>query len=313
MKNKMCFFAAGFLLFFVVAAAFFLYSEIDDKSNVEYTGVFFDNNYFNYAWGKSNIGCRITEDGYMEQYNLYDDVEGLKKVKITDEEMNRLKELATKVDPVIVETMNTVAEDGGTQVSFVWDYERKEYIELGTSMSSYSYNPTAYEFLDYVNKLSRKYIGESGRYSCESSYYVDFQYKELFQLKLIKAGETTSAGGLVINRYGEMLEFCKNCKMEDIKMRIIDNNTLTTFLTEVEKLSPSASSSIKIEPLDYDVYVFVYYRDGSSYIRGIIPVGETLLLSKDEKQVIDFFKEQYNQLIPDGKHKDFFDNVKLRE
>ena len=107
-----------------------------------------------------------------------------------------------------------------------------------------------------------------------------------------------------------MVEYSKYDKMKDIKIGTIDNDTLTTFLTEVEKLSLHDYSTPNIEPLDYDAYVFTYYGRGGS-ITGIIPVGATLLLSEDEKQVIDFFKEQYNKLIPNGRYNDFFDNVKL--
>ena len=316
----------GLILLIVAAILFLSANETSYKDNIKKLTTFYEDiRYTSDSKGNPRTcGCRILKDGTMEEFDTERPTTfKLQGVKLSDEEMQKLKELSEKVESTIVHHNNCFVIMGHAYESHRGAlYSSDGKISLGSSMDVCSYNPTAFEFLEYVQELYNKYI-PNGNYICGEHYYENS--REPFILGMVKKDSKILYKTLSISEDGEILEYSMYDKVEDFKRAKIDNLELHKFSREVvyETIIPNYGyeNIIFIEELfdfDSDSYVLIYSspnrinreQGGWNGIYKYVPIGESLELSEDEKKIVNFYAEQYKKLIPDGEFVEFFESIK---
>ena len=262
-------------------------------------------------------GCRILMDGTMEEYSTESRTVGLKSAKLSAEEMQKLKDLASNVENKTVSNFNCMIINGTVYYSKSGALypTSKNRIELGQTYNACSYNPTAYDFLEYVRELYAKYI-QDGNYSCGGSYYSNSY--DIFTLAMVEENNPDFYHTLLVSDKGEMLEFSKYNGEKNFKKASISQSEMTNFLAKVNDLKlPELKYEESFQNdenlyFDQNTYILEFALSKRGYDIGInraIPFDEKIELTEDEKFIINFYAEKYIELIPDGELVDFFKQI----
>lgn len=260
-------------------------------------------------------GCRILMDGTMEEYSTESETFGLKRAKLSTEEMQKLKDLASDVKNEIVMDNNCLIINGGVYYSrFGVIYPTsKNSIELGRTYNVCYYNPTAFEFLEYVKELYLKHI-KNGNYACGFSYYSNSY--DVFTLAMVEKNNPNFYHTLLVSPSGKMLEFSKYDREENFKKASISQSEMTDFLAKVNDLKlPELKYEESFQNdenlyFDQNTYILEFALSKRGYDIGInkaIPFNEKTELTEDEKLIINFYAEKYMELIPEGEFVEFFE------
>lgn len=120
----------------------------------------FVHSYQNYAWGSSSHGYIIYNNGIIEEYNDFDNEKKLKKNKLTEDELEKLEELANKVqDEYKVDNRYQIC-DAGTTVNKIYNSKLNQWIILDKSGDTNGRNDSneSKEIKELVDRLYHKYI-----------------------------------------------------------------------------------------------------------------------------------------------------------
>lgn len=110
--------------------------------------------------GAKSYGFIIYNNGIIEEYNKFDNEKELKKNKLTKNELERLKELANKVqDEYKVDNKNQMS-DAGTTTNKIYNNKLNEWIILykGGDDNGSNDSETSKEIKELVDNLYEKYI-----------------------------------------------------------------------------------------------------------------------------------------------------------
>lgn len=130
--------------------------------NHKNSSVLFRFSHENYAWSPTSYGYSIYSNGIIEEYDDYNEDEELKKAKITNEELNKLKELANKVEDKYEKNDKIQLFDAGTSTRKIYSDRLGKWIILSKGGDSMGKNntETSIEILEFVEELKQKYLGE---------------------------------------------------------------------------------------------------------------------------------------------------------
>lgn len=143
-----------FIMLIVIISAFILINK--NKKEL------FIYSYRNSAWGYRNYGYIIYTDGTIKEYDYADESRELKSAKISQEELNSLKELANEVDDEYEKDNSMVIYDAGLTTEEIYNSKTKRWIVLskwGDAMGSNN-SEEAKKILKIVHELYNKYLDE---------------------------------------------------------------------------------------------------------------------------------------------------------
>lgn len=119
-------------------------------------------NYINYAWGHFESNLEIYDNGLMIYTANSDEEETKKKIKISNEELNKLKNLSLLVqDNYTLKKSDLVMFDVGSTTTEIYNKKIGKWIKLSYSAdggySGYNESEETKKILDLVDDLTEKY------------------------------------------------------------------------------------------------------------------------------------------------------------
>ena len=144
------------IILIILAILLFLNQNTNNNGRI-----LFKSSYYNNAWEPTNYGYYIYSKGVIEEFDEYNKTRKLKSAKITDEELNQLKELANtiedKEDNAKNETNSSVASikpsDSGYYRRLIYSDRLAKWVKLNSS-------ETGKKISELTNQLHDKYLGE---------------------------------------------------------------------------------------------------------------------------------------------------------
>ena len=138
----------------IVTLAIFIFKNTGKK--------LYAKNHINYAWGYFESNLEIYDNGLMIYTTNSDEEETKKKVKISNEELNELKNLSLLVkDNYTLKKSDFVMFDGGSTTKEIYNKKIGEWIKLSYfadgSRSGYNESEETKKILDFVDGLTEKY------------------------------------------------------------------------------------------------------------------------------------------------------------
>lgn len=140
----------------------FVYLNIKDNINTKNASILFESSYQNYAWKYQSYGYYIYSNGYIKEYDDYDNNKKLKSAKISEEELAQLKELAKTVEDKYEKSTIPGTRDGGTFTKRIYNENLSKWVILSKFGDSMGNNPTetSEEILKLTDQLYEKYLKE---------------------------------------------------------------------------------------------------------------------------------------------------------
>lgn len=139
--------------------------------------VIFINSHDNYAWAPVSYGYKIYDNGIIEEYNEYNNDKELKRAKISNEELAKLKELADSVEFKYTKKLNPesilhpdsfagamkVMWDAGVTEKKIYNSKKSKWITLYEYGDTMGYNDTEYtkEIIELTEQLYEKYLADN--------------------------------------------------------------------------------------------------------------------------------------------------------
>lgn len=139
--------------------------------------VIFINSHENYAWSPVSYGYKIYNNGIIEEYDEYDNEEELKRAKISNEELMKLKELADSVEADYTKKLNPqsilnpnsfaaameVMWDAGVTEKKIYNNKEDKWITLYQYGDTMGYNNTeeTKEIIELTEQLYEKYLKDN--------------------------------------------------------------------------------------------------------------------------------------------------------
>lgn len=143
--------------------------------NINNNQIIFVNSYENNAWAPASYGYRIYANGTIEEYDNYDSDTQLKKAKISNEDLKKLKKLANLVNSNYINGINpeslfhpansitvifSEASDAGLTEKKVYNDKEEKWIVLYQCGNIMGYNDTeeTWEIIELTEQLYKKYL-----------------------------------------------------------------------------------------------------------------------------------------------------------
>lgn len=139
--------------------------------------VIFINSHDNYAWEPVSYGYKIYDNGIIEEYDKYDNDDELKRAKISNEELTKLKELADSVESNYTKKLNPesilhpnsfagameVMWDAGVTEKKIYNNKENKWITLYEYGDTMGYNNTeeTKEIIELTEQLYEKYLEDN--------------------------------------------------------------------------------------------------------------------------------------------------------
>lgn len=139
--------------------------------------VIFINSHDNYAWNPVSYGYKIYDNGIIEEYDEYNNDEELKRAKISNEELAKLKELADSVESKYTKKLNPqsilhpdsfagameVMWDSGVTEKKIYNSQKSKWITLYEYGDTMGYNDTeeTKEIIELTEQLYEKYLADN--------------------------------------------------------------------------------------------------------------------------------------------------------
>lgn len=120
----------------------------------------FIHSYLNNSSTYESYGYIIYDDGTIEEYDSVNKNRDLKKLKITAEELDKLKDLSTRVKDEFVIDTSMILYDSGMTTNQIYNSQTQEWILLsmwGDTIGSNS-SKEAQAITLFINELYQKYL-----------------------------------------------------------------------------------------------------------------------------------------------------------
>lgn len=126
------------------------------KSN----SILFKSTYMNAAWTPTSYGYLIYSNGIIKEYDDYNEDKDLKSAKITNEELNKLKELANIVEDKYEKDDRFQMFDAGVSTKEIYSETLERWVVLSKSGDTMGRNntETSEEILNLIAELYNKYL-----------------------------------------------------------------------------------------------------------------------------------------------------------
>lgn len=122
--------------------------------------VLFKSSFTNFAWEPISDGYIIYSNGIIKEYDDYNKNKELKSAKISNEELERLKELANKVEDNYKEDDSIKMRDFGVHTSKIYSKRLKKWIKLSSfgDMNGNNKTEESQEILNLTQEIYDKYL-----------------------------------------------------------------------------------------------------------------------------------------------------------
>lgn len=127
MKRK--YFIFGMIIFITIIFII-IFSIIMFKANKNNKQILYRCSYVNYAWGTTDYGYIIYNNGNIEEFDKYDKDKKLKKAKISNEELEELIRLSLLVQSTYVGQNSILLADSGQRTEEIYNQDSKKWIRL---------------------------------------------------------------------------------------------------------------------------------------------------------------------------------------
>lgn len=143
----------------VIVSIFLLFTKNNSRSKT----IIFRHSYINGAWGYSDYGYVIYDNGVIEEYSNSDTDEELKSAKINNNELNELLSLSKSVkNKYEKDTSGFILNDAGLITKEIYNENLEKWIILSKSGDTFGSNNTeeSLKILELTSELHEKYLSD---------------------------------------------------------------------------------------------------------------------------------------------------------